>query len=310
VDRTRVGRDEDLGVEALGVDRTRVGGAALGVELRGVDRTRVGGAAFGVELLGVDRTLVGGADLGVELRGVDRTRVGGAALGAELLGVDRTLVGGADLGVELLGVDRTRVGGAASGVDARGVDRTRVGLEPPSRLRMASSTRRPAVGRRLGAGTAPGLAGAAFLTDTPCCPGSSSRVETTGAGRRIPVSASPFRTTPPPAARLAGAARTPPAVTRANPELFPEGRTRRTDTAAGSPSLRLISPRNEGSRSGTRATKLSALGISLSSRPPRRLIRIRWVAAGSRQFRRSMPRVSVVMMPRSSWGWWRRRERP
>ena len=207
-------------------------------------------------------------------------------------------------------MDRTRVGGADLGVEARGVDRTRVGLGASSRLRMASSTRRPAVDRRLGAGTAPGLTGAAFLADTPCFPGSLSRVERTGADRRIPVSASPFRATPARAARLAGAARRPPSVTRANPELFPEGPSRRTDTTAGSPSLRLISPRNEGSRSGTRATKLSALGISLSSRPPRRLIRTCWVAAGSRQFRRSMPRVSVVMMPRSSWGWWRRRERP
>ena len=252
---------------------------------------------------------MGGAALGVELRGVDRTLVGGAALGVELRGVDRTRVGGAVVGVELRGVDRTRVGGAVVGVELRGVDRTRVGLEPPSRLRMASSTRRPAVGRRLGAGAAPGLAGAA-LTDTLGFAEPSSSVAGTGAARRIPTFVPPSRTTPARVARVEGAARTPPAVTLVNPELSPEGRARRTDTTAGSPSLRLISPRNEGSRSGRRATKLSAFGSSLSSSPPRRLIRTRCAAAGSRQFRRSMPRVSVVMMPRSSLGWWRRRERP
>lgn len=305
-----MGGDEDLGVEALGVDRTRLGGAAFGVELRGVDRTLVGGAALGVELRGVDRTVVGGAALGVELRGVDRTLVGGAVLGVELRGVDRTRAGGAASGVALRGVDRTRTGGAASGAALRGVARTRVGLEPPSRLRMASSTRRPAEGRRLGAGAAPGFAGAAFLTDTLAFPGSASRVAATGADRRIPMPASSSRTTPVRTGLLDGAARTPPAVTPADPERSPEGEARRTDTTVGSASLRLIWLRNEGSRSGTRATKPSAFGISLSSSPSRRLIRTRWVAAGSRQFRRSMPRVSVVMMPRSSLGWWRRRERP
>jgi len=304
VDRTRAGRDDDLGVEARGVERTRLGGAALGVEVRGVERTRLGGAALGVEVRGVERTRVGGAALGVEVRGVERTRVGGAAFGVEVRGVERTRVEGAVLGVAARGVERTPVGGVALGVAVRGVDRTRVGLAPESLLRMASSTRRPAVGRRLGAGAAPGLAGAAFLMDTLGFAGSSSWVAETGAPPRIPTTAPPSR-----AGRLEGAARTPPAVTLVNPES-PEGPARRTDTTAGSASLRLISLPNVGSRSGRRATKLSAFGISLPSSPPRRLIRTRWVAAGSRQFRRSMPRVSVVMMPRSSSAWRRRREWP
>ena len=213
------GREDVLGVEARGVDRTRVGGAALGVELRGVDRTRGGEAQPWASNSAASTGPRRGAappwasssaawtgpgwearPWASRLRGVDRTRVGGAALGVELRGVDRTRVGGAVLGVELRGVDRTRVGGAALGRRAprRGPHprgRRRLGGRTPRRRRPdpgGTQTRRPGSGwrpvrdgRLSAAGSVPvpppGLAGAAFLTDTAGVAGSSSRVAGTGA---------------------------------------------------------------------------------------------------------------------------------
>ena len=414
VERVRGG--VDLGVEVLGVDRTRGVAVDLGEEVRGgVERVR-GGVDLGVEVLGVDRTRGVAVDLGEEARGgVERVR-GGVDLGVEVLGVDRTrgvavdlgeearggverVRGGVDLGVEVLGVDRTRGVGVDFGVEARGgVERVRGGVDlgvevlgvdrtrgagvrgvltrfgcPPcrvddrgelgaaSRPRIASSTRRAGVGLRPRSLTGPLERGAATLdggfasvlppvspatagaegavaftppeltrtgADVPGLPVTTARssgavasVDTGpalrsravvpaalgAAGWIVPPEPVPLTT---PDACEAGRVRTPPAVTPTRPGRLGLVMTRGTAATLGSVSLRLSTVTRDSFRSGWRLTKSVTSGRSLSTMPRRLARRICSTDSGFRQFLRSIPFVSVVMMPRSSLGWRRRRERP